>query len=205
MTVGATAVAAAGAVGTVAAIGGGGAGASVPRTAFQMVRSTAAVNAGCLVGAQANVDVSSVGPVEIMRVSANHLRPNTDFDFFVNQVPNGPFGLSWYQGDLHTDHSGHATGIFVGRFSSETFTVAPGTAPAPQVFPTDAAQNPPTAPVQMYHLGLWFNSPADAFAARCQASPTASTPFNGEHNAGVQALSTRNFPDDHGPLRNIQP
>jgi hypothetical protein len=56
----------------------------------------------------------------------------------------------------------------------------------------------------MYHLGLWFNSPADAFAAGCQASPTATTPFNGEHNAGTQVLSTRNFPNDHGPLRDVQ-
>jgi len=26
-------------------------------------------------------------------------------------------------------------------------------------------------------------------------------PFNGEHDAGVQALNTRNFPDQSGPLR----
>ena len=44
----------------------------------------------------------------------------------------------------------------------------------------------------MYHLGLWFNSPKDAVAAHCAG---ATTPFNGEHNAGVQVLSTRNFPD----------
>ena len=31
----------------------------------------------------------------------------------------------------------------------------------------------------------------------------AVTPFNGEHNAGVQALSTCNFPDQAGPLRQI--
>jgi hypothetical protein len=28
-----------------------------------------------------------------------------------------------------------------------------------------------------------------------------NTPFNGEHNAGLQVLNTSNFPDDHGPLR----
>jgi hypothetical protein len=72
------------------------------------------------------------------------------------------------------------------------------------MFPSDATTNPAFNPVQTYHLGLWFNSPADAFAAGCQASPTAMTPFNGEHNAGTQALSTRNFPNDHGPLRNVQ-
>jgi hypothetical protein len=54
----------------------------------------------------------------------------------------------------------------------------------------------------MYHLGLWFNSPTDAAAAGC---PNTVTPFNGEHNAGVQALSTRNFPDQAGPLSQIQP
>lgn len=65
-----------------------------------------------------------------MRVSAKHLPPNTDFDLFVIQVPNAPFGISWYQGDL-------------------------------------------------------------------------TTPFNGEHDAGVQALSTQNFPDQAGPLRQV--
>jgi hypothetical protein len=184
---------------------GASANASVPQARFQMVRSTAAVNSGCLPDAHARVVIKSLGPVEAMVVSASHLPPNTDFDFFVTQVPNAPFGVSWYQGDLQTNKNGNATGVFIGRFSIETFTVAPGTAPAPVVFPTDAAQNPAFTPVQMYHLGVWFNSPADAFAAGCQATPTAVTPFNGEHNAGTQALSTRNFPDDHGPLRNIQP
>ena len=53
----------------------------------------------------------------------------------------------------------------------------------------------------MFHLGLWFNSPADA------ARPAAGnvTPFNGEHNAGIQVLSTRNFADDQGPLRQLSP
>jgi len=82
--------------------------------------------------------------------------------------------------------------------------VAPNVAAAPYVFNSppfpDAAQNPAFNPVQMYHLGLWFNSPKDAAAAGC---PGAITPFNGEHNAGVQALSTRNFPDQAGPLRQV--
>jgi hypothetical protein len=189
------------ATGAIAAVGS--ADASAPHTAFQMVRSTAAVNTGCLPNAHADVVIKSRGPVETMVVSAKNLPPKTDFDFFVIQVPNAPFGISWYQGDLETNGHGDATGKFIGRFSIETFTVAPGVAPAPLVFPTDADHNPAFNPVQMYHLGLWFNSPADAFAAGCQASPTAITPFNGEHNAGTQVLSTRNFPDDHGPLRNV--
>jgi hypothetical protein len=202
---GVTTVAASGAIAAGAALGGVGAGAAVRQTSFNMVRSTAAVNAGCVSRARAHVTIESQGPVEVMTVSAVHLPANTDFDFFVTQVPNAPFGVSWYQGDLQTDDTGQAHGTFIGRFSVETFTVAPGSAPAPQVFPTDAASNPPFTPVQMYHLGLWFNSPADAFAAGCQSTPTATTPFNGQHNAGVQVLSTRTFPDDHGPLRSVKP
>ncbi len=66
----------------------------------------------------------------------------------------------------------------------------------------DASVNPATAPVHTFHLGLWFNDPADAQAAGC---PNAVTPFNGDHNAGFQILSTRNFADDQGPLRQLGP
>ena len=66
----------------------------------------------------------------------------------------------------------------------------------------DAAANPMTAPVQTYHLGLWFNSPLDAQKAGCAGT---MTPFNGEHNAGIQVLNTSNFPDTQGPLFNVQP
>ena len=192
--------------GAAAGIAGAGADAAVTQTSFHMVRSAASVTANCLKGANANVTIQSQGPVEVMKVSADHLPRNTDFDFFVIQVPNAPFGISWYQGDLESNGAGHASGTFIGRFSIETFAVAPGVAPAPKVFNSppfpDAGQNPAFNPVQMYHLGLWFNSPKDAVAAHCAG---ATTPFNGEHNAGVQALSTRNFPDQAGPLRHIQP
>jgi hypothetical protein len=113
------------------AVTGAAAGTSV--TSFHMVRSAAAVGAGCLNGARARVTIRSQGPVEVMRVSADHLPRNTDFDLFVIQVPNAPFGISWYQGDLESNRHGHAEGTFIGRFSIETFAVAPGAAPAPQV------------------------------------------------------------------------
>ena len=121
------------------------------------------------------------------------------------QVPNAPFGLSWYQGDIETNRHGRGHQRFIGRFNEETFIVAPNAAPAPQVhsnaFP-DAQTNPQTGPVHTYHLGLWFNSPADAVKAGC---PGGVTPFNGEHNAGVQVLNTSNFPDLEGPLLKVKP
>ena len=179
---------------------------------FDMVVSKGAST--CLPDATARVGVVTNGTFEDLFIYATGLPPGTDFDFFVIQVPNAPFGLSWYQGDVETDGRGEAFQLFRGRFSVETFIIAPGVAPAPHVFINppfpDASQNPETfgpdgktpGPVQTYHLGLWFNSPADAQKAGCAATVT---PFNGEHNAGIQVLNTANFPDTQGPLLNLRP
>jgi hypothetical protein len=176
----------------------------VSAISFEMVVSQAARN--CLPNASAQVSIQSSGTAEDLVISATGLSPNTDFDFFVIQVPNAPFGLAWYQGDLETDDKGNAMQHFRGRFNIQTFIVAPGVAAAPLVFNNpplpDAAQNPATGPVQTYHLGLWFNSPTDAQNAGC---PNTVTPFNGEHNAGIQVLNTSNYPDNSGPLRNLIP
>ena len=169
---------------------------------FQMQRSVAVGKAGCMPHGAANVTVKSYGEFEILHLDASGLPPNAGFDLFVIQVPNAPFGLSWYQGDMQSDATGHAVGTFIGRFNEETFIVAPGVTTAPVVHDTDAATNPQTDPVHTYHVGLWFNSPQDAAKAGC---PTTVTPFNGEHNAGIQALSTTQFPKDKGPLRNLKP
>jgi hypothetical protein len=173
-----------------------------------LVRSAAAQNGNCLADASGQVTVTSLGPVEAMLVEVTGLPPNTEFDFFVIQLPNAPFGLAWYQGDIETDAEGVGTQLFIGRFSIETFIVAqpPGEQPAPVVhdqppFP-DADKNPATEPVHTFHLGLWFGAPNAAAEAGC---PNTVTRFNGDHTAGIQALSTRNFPDLEGPLRQLNP
>jgi hypothetical protein len=176
------------------------------RIEFDMVRSTAAINGGCLPDASAEVRVRSKGATETMNVDVEGLPPNTDFDFFVIQVPNNPFGLAWYQGDIETNSKGEGSEKFIGRFNIETFIVAQGSAAAPVThsdgqFP-DASSNPATPPVHTYHLGLWFNSPDDAQKAGC---PPTVTPFNGDHHAGIQVLSTRDAPDNAGPLSRLQP
>jgi hypothetical protein len=172
---------------------------------FDLSRSPGIVKAGCLLDARGTVSIESTGPVEHMRVKVEGLPPNTDFDFFVIQAPNAPFGMSWYQGDIETNAKGVGHGRFTGRFNVETFIVAPGTAPAPSVFNhafPDATLNPPTGPIHTYHLGLWFNSPADAAKAGC---PANVTPFNGEHDAGIQVLNTGSFPELQGPLLLLKP
>lgn len=172
-------------------------------TKFTMVVSAGAKT--CLPKATAKVTVTPAGPVEIMEVSVEGLPPHTEFGLFVIQVPKAPFGVSWYQGDIETNKNGNGHERFIGRFSIETFAVAPGSAPAPVVFSgpfPDASLNPSFNPIHTYHLGLWFDSPQAAQAAGC---PATITPFNGEHNAGIQVLNTSNFADDHGPLRDVNP
>jgi len=164
---------------------------------FKMVQSSIT----CQTGATGRVTVAPHGPAENMHVEIAGLPANTSFDFFILQAPKAPFGISWYQGDIKTDANGLGVGDFVGRFNVETFNVAPGATAAPSVHAGDAGTNPATAPIHMYHLGVWFNSPADAVKAGC---PGTVTPFNGEHNAGVQVLNTATFPNLAGPLKSIE-
>ena len=168
------------------------------RLSFDMVVSAGAKN--CLPNAQGHVTVNNVGANQRMHVVVNGLPANTSFTFFVLQVPTAPFAMSWYQGDIDTDESGSGSQQFFGIFSSETFIFAPATRAAPQTHPgIDALTNPVTAPVHMYHLGLWFSDAADAAVAGC---PGTVTPFDGDHQAGIQVLNTSNFGTEaaNGPL-----
>jgi hypothetical protein len=182
--------------------------ASAKTVNFDLVRSPGLANTKVAPNATATVKIHSLGQVEVMRIKFSGLPPNTDFDLFVIQVPNPPFGLAHYQGDVLTDSHGEATSEFIGRFNIGSFIVAPGVAPAPAdpfinipgSIP-DATQNPQTNPVQLYHLGLWFDNPADVVK---EGGPNIITPFNSTHNAGVQVLNTSNFPDANGPLESVQ-
>ncbi len=174
----------------------------------QSIMSPMTVSAGaakCLPKAQATVIVHSVGTKEELEIVASGLPANTDFDVFNIQVPNAPFGESWYLGDIESDVDGNAVNTYVGRFQKETFIISPGVAPAPK-FPAgkfpDATASVTIGGIQIYHLGIWFNAPADASKAGCA---NTETPFNGSHNAGIQVLNTATFPDTAGPLSTFQP
>ncbi len=165
---------------------------------FAMVRS-AGLPATCAPNASATVAVQA-GFAEKLTITVRGLRQGTELDLFVIQQPNFPFGLSWYSGDVPIGKGGTVTKMFRSRFNVETFAVAVDDVPAPTPHSGDANRNPAFQPVHTYHLGLWFNSPEDAVRNGC---PTATTPFNGEHTAGIQVLSTRNFGDLNGPLKRI--
>ena len=175
-----------------------------PDATGTLVRSLAAEGANCIPDAAGEIKLFKLDGVEKMEVSVNGLPANTEFDVFVIQVPDAQFGLTWYQGDLQTDKKGNGSQSFIGRFSIETFIVAPGEEPAPVIhgsgpFPDADTNVAQPGPVHTFHVGLWFNSPDDAAAAGC---PDDVTPFNGDHNAGVQALKTEPV-NGLGPLAQI--
>src|SRR5215211_5936261 len=175
---------------------------AVDSTSFRMVRSQTAVANNCLQDARAHVDISTTATdQQIMDVTVNHAPKNTEFELFVTQQPNSPFGISWYQSDFETNNQGQGEVRARGIFSEELFAVAPGSVNAPQVDDLDAEKNPAFAPVHTFHLGLWFGDPEDAKDAGCSGKVTQ---FDGDHEAGIQAFSTRNFPKLEGPLGEIQ-
>ena len=59
------------------------------------------------------------------------------------------------------------------------------------------APTPRPPPVHTFHLGLLFNSGADAAP---WAGANLVTPFNGDYTAGPQVLSTQQFGATQGPL-----
>jgi hypothetical protein len=136
-----------------------------------------------------------------MDVELNHAPKNTEFELFVTQQPNSPFGISWYQADFETNNQGQGEVRAIGIFGEELFVFAPGVVKAPQVDKFDAEKNPKFDPVHTLHLGLWFGDPKDAEDADCSETVTE---FDGDHEAGIQAFSTRNFPDLKGPLGKIK-
>jgi hypothetical protein len=144
---------------------------------------------------------SPIDEFENLEVVVKGLPPNTGFDLFSIQVPNAPFGLAWYIGDIQTDIDGNGVGNFVGRFNRETFIVSQAALPSLDIFhkpPAVLAQSTTGAkvdPVQIYHLGLWFNDANDAVKAGCPGNHT---------HAGIQILNTGTFPDNAGPLLQLQ-
>ncbi len=152
---------------------------------FTMVKSAGAV--ACLnATAFGRVTISDVGPVQNMHVEVFKLPANTDFTLFVINTPKAPFVPAWYQGDLTTNAVGRGVVDVTGIFSDETFILNPGL---------------PPVPVNLFHLGIWFADPADAVTAGC---PGTVTPFDGDHNAGIQVLHTVPAVGSLGPLARIK-
>jgi hypothetical protein len=132
---------------------------------------------------------------DTLQLNVHNLKPNLAFDLFTVQnsqlLFNGQvnpnfknFGMAWYQTDVKADENGDA--------EVQIHTIL-----LDQIFGFDPVVNLP--PTNTFHVGFWFNNPADA--AACGFDVTKPTPFNGEHRAGPLAMIS--VPDAHtnlGPL-----
>jgi hypothetical protein len=146
----------------------------------------------CLPHARGNVTITPQGENDKMVVHVAGLPKNSEFDLFVIQVPDKPFGVAWYQSDIDTGRNGTGSVTVRGIFDAETFSVSLG---GTTTF----------GPTHQFHLGLWFNNPRQPFRLGCEPGATSPTvtPFNGEQHAGIQVLNTGQFPDNAGPLKHV--
>jgi hypothetical protein len=158
---------------------------------FALQPSSAAISA-CLPKATGHVTITTGTLNDVMTVTISGMPAGTGFDLFVIQQPAAPFGVSWYQTDIHAGSTGTGSATVRGVFDSETFSVSPG---GTTTF----------APTHQYHLGLWFNSPKVPFSLGCEPGATTPivTPFNGNQHAGIQVLNTAQFPVNAGPLSQV--
>jgi hypothetical protein len=143
----------------------------------------------------ATVTVTRGSLHDTLTLKASNLKPHLGFDLFTiqntNLLSNGKpdpnflnFGLAWYQTDVQANNLGNAQ-------------VTINTILLDQIFGFDPASN--LLPTHTFHVGFWFNNPEDAVA--CGFDPTKPTPFNGEQDAGPNAMIS--LPDattNLGPL-----
>ena len=148
--------------------------------------------AKCLPHARGQAWITPTSLNDVMKVTLWGMPANSDFDLFVIQQPNKPFGVSWYQSDIHAGATGSGSATVRGIFDKETFSVSPG---GTTTF----------APTHQFHLGVWFNDPKLPFKLGCEPGKTAPvvTPFNGEQHAGIQVVNTAQFPVNAGPLSHV--
>jgi hypothetical protein len=158
---------------------------------FALQPSSSAISA-CLPNASGHVTITTGALNDVMTVTIQGMPAGASFDLFVIQQPGTPFGVSWYQTDIHANSTGTGSATVRGVFDSETFAVSPG---GTTTF----------APTHQYHLGLWFNSPKVPFNLGCEPGATSPiiTPFNGNQHAGIQVLNTAEFPVAAGPLSHV--
>jgi hypothetical protein len=118
-----------------------------------------------------------------MTLTASGLPKSTGFDLFL--VQSSPldsgfsgFGFGWYQSDVNSNSSGHASVVVRGIFDKETFIENPSSA---------------FTPIHTFDVGFWFSSPKQE-AAKCGSGVPTATPFNGEQDAGLNAMITSGEP-----------
>ena len=137
-------------------------------------------NAACLPDATGHVTVfhkeETLG-VDTLQLRVSGLPPNTDFAVFLTSADafaTPPFGAVEYIGDFTTNAAGVGS-LKVDAIIGEAFVS------------TNVGDPPTRVRADLDHLVFWFADPAQVPA--CFGS--ATTPFDGDGNAGPAAMSSQ--------------
>jgi hypothetical protein len=132
--------------------------------------------AACLPNAAARVTVfprEDIRGVDTLDLHAHGLRPNTSFAVFLTEMPVPPFGAVQYIADFTTNAAGRGH-VRVDAIIDEAF----------------AFNNITGVRVDLNHIVFWFADPADDEDCVPGSAPTQ---FDGDGEAGVAAMSSKDF------------
>ena len=142
---------------------------------FDLVPASDAI-AACLPYAAATVAVfprEDIRGVDTLDLHAEGLRPNTTFAVFLTEMPVPPFGAVQYIGDFTTNATGKGD-VRVDAIINEAF----------------AFNNITGVRTDLNHIVFWFADPDDDEDCVPGSAPTQ---FDGDDEAGVAAMSSKNF------------
>ncbi len=152
---------------------------ALTRIHFSLVPASAAV-ANCLPDATGDVTVllkEEIQGVDTLHLVGSGLPANTDFAVFLTSADafaTPPFGAVEYIGDFTTNRAG------IGSLKVDAIIA--------EAFVSTLVGTPPTrVRADLDHLVFWFADPAQAQAA---CGLTATTPFDGDGQAGPAAMSS---------------
>jgi hypothetical protein len=111
--------------------------------------------------------------VDTLDLHAEGLRPNTTFAVFLTEMPVPPFGAVQYIGDFTTNAAGRGS-VRVDAIIDEAF----------------AFNNITGVRTDLNHIVFWFADPDDDEDCVPGSAPTQ---FDGDGEAGVAAMSSKNF------------
>ena len=163
-----------------------GAGAAGTAKTFALFPTVAQLSCLGVSGPQtptATATVTKGNNNDTLTVKLSNFKPGLAFDLFTvqrsNQLANGSpnptpgFGLAWYQSDVHVGSTGSGSATIHTILLNQIFGFDPDVS---------------LSPTNTFHVGFWFNNPADSKPCGFTGPPT---PFNGEHHAGPVAFITR--------------
>ena len=146
---------------------------------FDLVPASTTIQT-CLPNASARVTVflkDEIRGVDTLDLKTEGLPPNTSFSVFLLEEPSSPFGAAQYIADFTTNAAGRGS-VRVNAVIEEAFSST--------LVGTTRVRK------ELNHMGIWFSDPAaDDFCFAPGTGPV--TPFDGDGQAGVQVLSSRNF------------